>query len=136
TTGLIADGVHVAPDLLRLAFLTMGAGRIALVTDATSALGTGPGTHRLGDTELSIQGLEVRGPDGQLAGSAAPIAHALGPMRRLGCGWADLTAMTSATPARIVGYVPDPGDRVLLDDDLGVAATAIAGEVVYRRAGS
>jgi hypothetical protein len=57
-------------------------------------------------------------------------------MRRLGCGWADLTAMTSATPARIVGYVPDPGDRVLLDDDLGIVATAIAGEVVYRRAGS
>lgn len=136
TTGLIADGIHVAPEMLRLAYLAKGAEGLAIVTDGTAALGSRPGPHRLGDVDVDSDGVVVRDTAGRLAGSAAAITQMLGVMRGLGCGWDDLVRMTSATPARIVGHEPDGGDQVLLDDDLTVIATAIAGEIVYRREGS
>lgn len=136
TTGLIADGIHVAPAMLRLAYHTKGSDRLAIVTDGTAALGSRPGSHRLGDIEVESDGVIVRDTAGRLAGSAAAMTHMIGVMRGLGCGWDDLVRMTSATPARIVGHQPDDGDQVLLDDDLTVIATAIAGEIVYRREGS
>jgi N-acetylglucosamine-6-phosphate deacetylase len=136
TTGLIADGIHVAPEMLRLALHIKGPEGLAIVTDATAALGNRPGPHHLGDIEVESDGLIVRDTSGRLAGSAAPITQMLGVMRGLGCEWDDLIWMTSTTPARIVGHEPDSGDQVLLDDDLKVIATAIAGEIVYRREGS
>ncbi len=41
--------------------------------------------------------------------------------------------MASSTPSEVVGHRPDPGDRVLVDEELQVLATAVGGEIVYRR---
>ena len=39
STEVIADGQHLAPELLRFAFAIKGAARLCLVTDANRALG-------------------------------------------------------------------------------------------------
>jgi len=44
TVGLIADGIHVDPVMMHLAFKALGPDRIALVTDAVAALGGGRGS--------------------------------------------------------------------------------------------
>lgn len=132
TCGLIADGVHVANTMLRLAWRTLGPERIALVTDAMAAAGLADGEYTIGPVEVTVADGAVRNQDGALAGSAATLDRVAAVMQRVtGCSLDDLAAMASSTPARIVGYRRHPGDAVLLDDELQVVATAIAGEIVW-----
>lgn len=132
TAGLIADGIHVADTLLRLAWKAMGPDRIALVSDAMAAAGLGDGTYRIASVEARVEGGVARNPAGALAGGAAAMDEVVRVMARAtGCTLGDLAAMASTTPARIIGYAADPGDAVLVDEGLGVVATARGGQVVY-----
>ncbi|WP_104082544.1 N-acetylglucosamine-6-phosphate deacetylase, partial [Cryobacterium sp. Y11] len=53
TLEVINDGVHVHPEVVRLAFAGAG-GRIALVTDAMAATGFGDGEYRLGSLAVMV----------------------------------------------------------------------------------
>ncbi len=140
--GLIADGAHVDPELLRTAWAGLGSERRMLVSDATAALGAPPGHYRLGD--LMIVGDGVRSLDpatGRPAGSASGIdAGVRNVMRITACDAMAATAAASATPARLLGRaelgsldVGTPADLVLLDADLHVAVTVVGGVVAHRR---
>ncbi len=48
STEVIADGCHLAPELLEFAFRMKGAERLCLVTDANRALDMAPGRYRFG----------------------------------------------------------------------------------------
>jgi N-acetylglucosamine-6-phosphate deacetylase len=140
--GLIADGAHLDPDLLRTAWAALGCERRMLVSDATAALGAPRGRYRLGD--LTIVGDGVRSLDpatGRPAGSACGIdAGVRNVMRITGCGASAATAAASTTPARLLGRAElgsleagTPADVVLLDADLYVAVTVVGGVVAHRR---
>ena len=51
STEVIADGCHLAPELLNFAYRTKGAERLCLVTDANRAVGMPPGRYRFGPQE-------------------------------------------------------------------------------------
>ena len=133
TFGLIADGVHVHLDMVRLAVRIAGPRRVAVVTDAMAGMGMGDGPHAIGDVAVDVTGIEVRNRDGALAGSAATMDHVVRTAAGA-VGRREALAMATRTPATVVGHVPDPGDRVLLDDDLQVVATAVAGTILHDRA--
>ena len=134
TTGLIADGIHVAPEMLSLALHAKGVDKIALVTDAMAALGADQGTHRIGSTTVTVEGITVRNAAGDLAGSAATMSHVFREMMRAtGCTIADASTMASQTPSRVVGHRAHPGDIVVLDSELDVVSTYIGGDQVYSR---
>lgn len=95
TLGLIVDGHHVAPTAVRAAFAA-AAGRIALVTDAISALGMPPGVYDLGGARTHVRedGLPVR-DDGTIAGSVLRLDAAIAGTIEAGVDPA--TALTAAT---------------------------------------
>lgn len=140
TVGLIADGIHTHPAIVKLVWQALGPQRLNLVTDAMAALGMPPGTHWLGDYPVIVDGHSCRLADGTLAGSILPLDQAL---RNLvlfsGCSVADALATVTATPARLLGLEQDLGrlapglraDLVVLSPDLHVLMTMIGGEVVY-----
>ena len=104
TAGLIADGVHVHPDLVRLAFRTKGPGRIALVTDA---VGWRAGT--VGPLAITHDGTAPRLADGTLAGSSLTLDRAVANV--VAWGATDLVGAVRAaatTPADLLGR-PDLG---------------------------
>src|SRR5690606_30190662 len=73
--GLIADGVHVAPPMVRLAQRLLG-DRLTLVTDGVAPMGTGPAE--------AVDAL--RTADGVLAGATVPMAPAVARLARsTGC---------------------------------------------------
>jgi len=81
TSGLIADGHHVNPAAIRIAF-TCKPGRVMLVTDAVAALGMPAGEYVLaGERAIVAEGEPPRRPDGTIAGAATRlddcIAHAV-----------------------------------------------------------
>jgi N-acetylglucosamine-6-phosphate deacetylase len=124
TIQLIADGVHVADDLVRLAF-TAAPGRCSLVSDAVAAASLGDGDYRLGPVEVEVRDGVARRSDGTLAGGVSPLATSLARLRRLSVDPADAIAAVTARPARLLlgrarslGLrAGDPADLVVLDDE-------------------
>jgi N-acetylglucosamine-6-phosphate deacetylase len=79
TATVIADGVHVPIDALRVILRAKGASRVILVTDAVSAAKATPGVHPFAgfEVELAADG-SVRLPGrSNLAGSALALDQAI-----------------------------------------------------------
>ncbi|MCI0393379.1 MAG: N-acetylglucosamine-6-phosphate deacetylase [Chloroflexi bacterium] len=139
TVGLIADGVHVHPALVKLAWRAAG-GRLNLVTDAMAALGMPPGRYELGTFTVTVTEQESRLDDGTLAGSVLSLDAA---MRNLmaftGCSLAEALPGVTTTPAALLGLGQRKGriapgydaDLVLLTPEHQVAVTIVAGQVAY-----
>jgi N-acetylglucosamine-6-phosphate deacetylase len=73
--GLIADGVHVAPAMLRLAL--RGAGRPVLVSDAMPPVGGAACSFRLHGETITVQNGRCARADGTLAGAFLDMARAV-----------------------------------------------------------
>ena len=80
---MIVDLHHVAPDTVKVAW-NAAAGRLALVTDAAPAAGMGDGEFVLGGRRIEAEDGVVRGPEGQLAGSALTMIEAVRNLHSLG----------------------------------------------------
>jgi N-acetylglucosamine-6-phosphate deacetylase len=139
TLELIADGMHVHPSVLRLAF-GAAPGRIALITDAMAAAGSDDGDYTLGSRQVTVRGglATIRGTS-TIAGSTLTQDAAL----RLAMAEAripplDAVAALTLTPARALGLdhrhgLLAPGfvaDAVLLDHEWHVTGVWAAGSPV------
>lgn len=137
--GIIVDRVHVDPIAVQVAWKAKGDRRIMLVTDAVAAMGSEPGTYRLGDSEVKSDGISVRTADGTLAGSLLTMDQAVRNLHEItDCSAAAAVASASAVPAQLLGdqrrgtiRAGARADFVLLDDDVNVQITVCGGEVVY-----
>jgi N-acetylglucosamine-6-phosphate deacetylase len=137
--GLIVDGVHVHPNLVKLVWRLLGSSRLNLVTDAMAALGTPPGRYRLGDFEVDVDAASARLADGTLAGSILALNEALrNLMTFTGCSLGEALPTVTTTPATLLGLADRgelaPGavaDIVLFDPDLQIVLTLVGGQIVY-----
>jgi N-acetylglucosamine-6-phosphate deacetylase len=106
---LVADGVHVAPEVVRMVFETVGPDHVALVSDATAATGRGDGTYRLGGLEVVVEGGTARlSSTGSIAGSTSTLADCVRwAVQVAGLSEAEVRRSATQTPARALG-LPDP----------------------------
>ena len=140
TIGLIADGEHVHPSLIKMVWDVVGNGRLNLVTDAMAALGMPPGRYQLGDYEVTVDETTARLPAGTLAGSILGMDTAVrNLMSYTGCSLAEVIPTVTSTPANLLGLshkgciAPNcDADLLLLDSNLQVHTTFVAGEIVYQ----
>ena len=137
--GLITDGVHSHPAMVKVAYRCKGADGIAIVTDAMEAMGMAPGIYRLGDRSVIVDSSTARLADGTLAGSILTMDAGVRNMVEFsGCMQVEALAMASATPARILGLARKgriaagcDADLTILDGTGRVAETWARGERVY-----
>lgn len=136
TAGLIADGLHVDPILLRAAFLAKGAERIALVTDAMPTVGTTTDRFTLTGRSVTLANGKLTTETGTLAGAHLDMAAAVRNAVKLAQVPLDQALRAaSLTPAAFLGLESERGalvagaraDLVALDEDLQVVATWIDG---------
>ncbi|WP_303747460.1 N-acetylglucosamine-6-phosphate deacetylase [Stenotrophomonas pigmentata] len=135
--GVIVDGVHVHPASLRVALAAKPRGKVFLVTDAMPMVGSdNPAFELYGETITAVDGV-VRNAAGALAGSALDMITAVrNTVGLLGLSLAEASRMASTYPAQFLGLDDRYGhiaagyqaDFVLLDADLQVQATWIAGQ--------
>jgi N-acetylglucosamine-6-phosphate deacetylase len=98
-------------------------------------------TTRLGDQEISAGQSAAYRADGTLAGSTVTMDRVFRLLvEHVGFSPVDAATMCATTPARELGLVGHgvlaPGavaDLVVLDPELGVAQTYVAGQLVYAR---
>jgi N-acetylglucosamine-6-phosphate deacetylase len=123
---LVADGVHVHPSVLSLAWRD---GRTALVTDAMAAAGAPDGSYDLGGLSVTVEGGVARLDDGgAIAGSTGTLDAALRlAVSAAGVPLPEALAAVTSTPAAVLGLadvgILAPGahaDLVVLSDDLTV----------------
>ncbi len=140
---MVVDGHHLADETVRLVWSCAG-GRVALVTDAMAAAGTGDngGTYQLGDVEVAVEdGAAPMREDGTLAGSVLTMIDAVRNLHALGVSFEQAVGAATEVPARFlargdVGFLEPgaPADVVVLDDRLEIQAVLCAGrsDVVAR----
>jgi N-acetylglucosamine-6-phosphate deacetylase len=140
---LILDGHHVHPIAARVLVRAKGTDKVTLVTDSTQATGLPDGIYiRPGNRKVIVSQGTARLENGTLAGSVLTLQQAVkNSVQMLGLPAADILKMASTTAAASLGYNNKgriaPGmdaDLVLLDQNLTVVATLVAGKIVYRTA--
>jgi N-acetylglucosamine-6-phosphate deacetylase len=134
--GIIVDGAHTDPVVLRLALKCKRHDRFMLVTDAMPSVGTRESSFELQGRRITVKGYACFDEDGRLAGSnvdmASCVRNAVG---MLGVPLTEAVRMASEVPAEFLGLTRDtgriaPGCRanlVAADDQLNVLETWIDG---------
>jgi len=130
----IVDNVHLDPGIVRLVW-ALGAGRLALVTDAMAAAGLGDGTYALGEIEVVVTHDVVRREDGVLAGSTLAMPQAVRNLVDAGASLEAALEAASTVPGRVLGiphlgrlFPGGPADVVVLDDRIEVMRALVGGE--------
>ncbi|QYK41105.1 MAG: N-acetylglucosamine-6-phosphate deacetylase [Paracoccaceae bacterium] len=125
--GLIADGIHVVGETLRVALAARPDG-LFLVSDCMAFAGSGLTEITLGGRRILRRGGQLTLEDGTLAGADLTLPRAVSVLASLGVPLARILAMVTTTPARLIGAAAGrlgPGcraDLVHLAPDLSLAA--------------
>ncbi len=142
TAQIIADGVHVHPSCVELAYRMKGKSGLAVVTDALAGVGGGKSFFHFADKKIRREKGRFLDSAGTLAGSALTMAQAWKNLQKFVQAPAhDLIQCLTLTPAKLLGLEHSKGsletgkdaDMVWLDDLGNVEATWIGGEQVYVR---
>ncbi len=102
--GLIADGIHLHPSSLSIAYNAHPSGAI-LVTDALSLAGCEDGTYNLwNDDKVVKTGPVLRSEaNDRLAGSVVTLIECVNSFRKFtGVSWAEVLACVTSTPAKML----------------------------------
>ncbi|MGN7150795.1 N-acetylglucosamine-6-phosphate deacetylase [Arthrobacter sp. SAFR-179] len=127
---LIADGVHLAPEIVKLVFDLVGAENIALVTDAMAATGLDDGRYRLGSLSVTVSGGVARvDGTGAIAGGTSTLLDVVRATVAAGVSLRDAVTSATAVPAAVLGLSARagdlrpgmPADVVLVDQELNLA---------------
>jgi len=134
----IVDGVHLAPETVKLAARSAGE-RFVLITDAISAAGRPDGRYPLGDQTVILTNGECRLEDGTLAGSSLTMDQAVRNMISLGFTPERSIAAATVAPATLIGrpelgtlHPGTPADLCVLDDGHRVVRTIVGGRESYK----
>lgn len=124
TIHLIGDGLHVADDMMRLAFAA-APGRCVIVTDAIAAAASDKSVVQLGEVTVYVNNDIAQRDDGTLAGSIGTLRDSLVRLSRLGLTRSDALRAVISSPARFLGgqrhvaMTPgSPANLFVVDDDL------------------
>jgi len=147
SVSLIADGVHVCPDLIDLLLRAKPHGQIVLVTDCFLATGMLPGAYTYPDgVEVTVDGTcHRRTSDRGLAGSVLTLNRAVrNVMSWTGLPATEVLPMATRNPARLIGVHDRKGDLrpgmdadvAAFDRDWNAQWTMVGGRIVFQADGA
>lgn len=141
STEVIADGQHLAAELLDFAFRMKGASRLCLVTDSNRAMDMPPGHYRFGSEDdgpwIESDGRVGFVPGHGLASSVVGMDTMVRNMAaQTSAGLPEVIRMASLTPAERTGLANETGslqtgkwaDLLLLNDRLKVERVFVRGQ--------
>lgn len=141
---MIVDGVHIHPDIVKLAYLQKGVDHIILITDSMRAKWLEDGISSLGGQKVIVRDGRALLENGSLAGSTLKMNDAIKNMMNFtGCSLKDVVQMASYNPAKQIGILDKKGsikkgkdaDLVVLDEKYQVMLTICNGQIVYSNGG-
>lgn len=140
TFDIIADGIHVGPEMLELACRAKGTEKVSLISDSVAPTGMGDGDFDLWGEKISVTDGRTRNERGSIAGSVITMHDAVKQMLSLGFTLEEVSKMAAANPAKLLGVDDERGsldvgkraDVVTLDENNEIVEVLIGGEPVAR----
>ena len=142
TAQVITDGVHIHPSVLNFAYDKLGPDRTIPITDGMQAIGLGDGMFVYNGVEYESKAGAARYKDGTLIGTALGLSQMLEKFIAFtNCPLETAIRMVTHNTARLLGLENKKGsisvgkdaDLILLDDNLSVHMTIVAGKIVFRK---
>jgi N-acetylglucosamine-6-phosphate deacetylase len=139
---LIVDGVHVHPEMVKLAYKQKGKTGLILITDSMRAKCLKNGHYDLGGQDVTVQNGKAVLSDGTLAGSILKLGKGVkNIMAFTGCELEDAVEMAAVNPAKQLNVFDRKGtisegkdaDLVILDENYDVYMTLCRGQVAYSK---
>jgi len=142
TAQIISDGVHLHPNILKLAFSLLGENRCIMITDGMQAIGLPDGKYVYNGIEYEAKKGTARYYDGTLIGTCLGLNQL---MKRFvqftGCPLNIGIKTVTENPARVLGIenrkgTIEPGkdaDLTILDDNYSVWSTIVGGKIVFHK---
>ncbi|WP_270180560.1 N-acetylglucosamine-6-phosphate deacetylase [Alkalihalobacillus sp. CinArs1] len=133
---IIADGHHVRPEMIDLAYRQKNDEGIVLITDSMRAKCLKNGSYDLGGQDVSVEDGKALLENGTLAGSVLKMNQALKNIQTFtGCSLQSAIKMAAENPARQLGVFDRKGsiavgkdaDLILLDEEGEIYATFCKG---------
>lgn len=137
---LIADGIHVVPDMMQIIYDNIGSDGLILITDSMRAKGLKPGRYELGGQPVNVTSDRANLETGSLAGSILKMHQGAQNMLKLdGVVLTDIVKMASVNPAKQLRVFDKKGsieqgkdaDILLVDDALNIKYTICRGVIAY-----
>jgi len=142
TAQVITDGVHIHPAVLNFTYEKLGPERTFPITDGMQAIGLGDGMFTYNGIEYESKAGAARYKDGTLIGTALGLSQILERFISFtDCPLDTAIRMVSQNPAGLLGLENKKGsiavgkdaDLILLDDNLSVHTTIVAGKIVFQK---
>lgn len=139
TIECVADGIHVPPTILRMAYKIKGVERMALITDALAVAAAGKDAKAFDDRVIIEDGVCKLADRTALAGSIATSDRLIRTMvQQAEVPLEDAVRMASETPAHIMRVYDRKGglsrgkdaDIVIMDDKLKVRCVWQMGKII------
>jgi N-acetylglucosamine-6-phosphate deacetylase len=136
---IIADGIHIDREILRVIVKSKRAASVSLISDAIAAAGQGDGDYEIWGEKITVKDGRTSNTRGSIAGSVITMLDAVRTMLSLGFSESAVARMASLNPARLLGIDHECGsieegkraDLVALDQDGHVRMTFIGGQLAY-----
>jgi N-acetylglucosamine-6-phosphate deacetylase len=141
TFDIIADGIHVAPEMLEMACRAKSAEKVSLISDSVAPTGLGDGDFEIWGEKVSVENGRTQNERGSIAGSVITMLDAVKTMLSTGFSEREVSQMASANPAKLLGIEKTHGtidagkraDLVALDEKGNVKLVLVGGKVIGNR---
>nr|WP_048828059.1 N-acetylglucosamine-6-phosphate deacetylase [Bacillus sp. B-jedd] len=139
---MIVDGIHIAPEMVKLSVAAKGTDRLLLVTDSMRAKCLNAGIYDLGGQDVTVGNGKAVLADGTLAGSILKMNEAVRNVATFSdLSLLDAVKMASINPAKQIGIFDKKGsiaagkdaDLVILDEAMNVEKTYCRGELAFQK---
>lgn len=137
TCELIADEIHVHPDLFKLIYRIKGKENLILITDSIRAGCMKEGRYDLGGQGVTVKDGSARLENGSLAGSVLRLNEGVARfVKATGLPMHDVIRLVTLNPARLIGVEDQKGsievgkdaDIVIFDEDIKVSSAFVKGQ--------
>ena len=133
---LIADGFHIAPEVVKLAYIIKKE-RLVLITDSMEATGMCDGEYSIAGNPVYVVGGKALTHDGKIAGSTLDLIDAVKNLASFAeISFGEALWCATAAPAKMIGMYDTIGslevgkiaNMVVLDGDFNIAEVYLGGE--------
>lgn len=142
-TEIIADGVHVSPEAIKLATKLKGVDNLILVSDGISAIKEQDGSFSFEDRAVILEKKAIRLENGLLAGSTAMMDTGLQTLiQKCAFSVPDAVAAASTNPARALRLQPEgfgyistnrPANITVFDEHCRIHMTITPDGIAYEK---
>lgn len=138
TFDIIADKIHVAPEMLKFAIEKKSSAKVSLISDSVAPTGLGNGEFKLWGEKISVENGKTKNERGNIAGSVITMFDAVKNLQKLGFSEFEISKMASRNPAKLLGIEENYGtieigkraDLVAIDEQGNIVLTIIGGNLI------